>query len=87
MYMIVIRSTKLRSFKLPPECKWDFCSSEILRSVNWYLVTEVSGQPLGAIIKGQADQEFPFFDRLALKFGTNMLRRNVGVYQSTLRNI
>ena len=87
MYIIVIRSTNLRNFKLPPECKWDFRSSEILRSVIWSLVTDVSGQPLGAIIKGQADQEVPFFDRLALKGGTDMLRRNFGVYRSTLCNI
>jgi hypothetical protein len=59
----------------------------MLRSVNCWLVTDVSGQPLDAIIKRQADQEIPLFNRLALKDGAETLRRNVGVCQSTLRNI
>ena len=59
----------------------------MLRSVNWWLITDVSGQPLGAIIKGEEDREIPLFDRLALLGGTDMLQPNARVYQSTLRNI
>jgi hypothetical protein len=47
---------------------------EISRSVDWWLVTDVSGQPIG-------------LDYLTLEDGTNRMSRNVGNYQSTLRNI
>jgi hypothetical protein len=32
-----------------------FRSSRMLRSIDWYLVADVSGQPIGLIFKGQAD--------------------------------
>jgi hypothetical protein len=44
-------------FRLPPLCKWDQRSFGILRSVEWYFHIDVSGQPIGPIIKGQAVQE------------------------------
>jgi hypothetical protein len=31
---------------------WGLGSSETLRSADWYLVTDVSGKPLGPIFKG-----------------------------------
>ena len=34
-----------------------FCSSEVLGSVDWYSVTDVSGQPIVPIFKGQVVQE------------------------------
>jgi hypothetical protein len=49
-------------FRLPPPCILDLHSSGILRAVEWYLVTEVSGQPICPIFKDQAIQE-------ALKMG------------------
>ena len=42
------------------------------------VVTDVSGQPVGAIFKGQA----AFLDCLTLEDGAGMLFRNVGSYQS-----
>ena len=39
----------------------DLYSSGMLRSVDWYFVTEVSGQTIGTIFKVQAVQVF-FFD-------------------------
>lgn len=39
--MLLLRNT-VRDFRLPPRCKWDLCSSAILRSVDWYLVTDES---------------------------------------------
>jgi hypothetical protein len=47
------------------------------------VVTDVSGQPIGSILKGQAIPE----DCLTLEDGTDRLFRNVGSYQSTLRNM
>jgi hypothetical protein len=35
-------------------CSRDLRSSGILCSVDWYLVTDVSGQIIGPIFKGQA---------------------------------
>jgi hypothetical protein len=36
---------------------WGLRSSEILRSVDWYLVTDVPEKPIGPIFKGQVVQE------------------------------
>jgi len=47
------------------------------------IVTDVSGQPVGTIIKGQT----VFLDCLTIEDGADMLFRNVGSYQSVLRNI
>jgi len=38
----------------------DLYSSGMSRSVDWYFVTEVSGQTIGTIFKGQAVQVFYF---------------------------
>jgi hypothetical protein len=55
-------------------------SSGILRRVEWYFFTDVSGQRIGPIFKGQEVQEKKFFslDFLALEDGTDTLSRNVG---------
>ena len=55
----------------------------MLRSVYWWLVTDVSGKPIGSIFTGQEVQE----DCLILENRTDGLSRNVDNYQSTLRNI
>jgi hypothetical protein len=47
--------------------KWVLRSSGMLRCVNWYFVTEFSGQPIGPISK-----------RLTLEDWTDNLSRNVG---------
>jgi hypothetical protein len=44
----------VRNFGLPPRCKWDLGSSELLHSVEWKLVTDVLGHPIGLIFKSQA---------------------------------
>jgi len=48
----------------------------MLRSVDWHLITEVSGQ----YIRSTARVELGHY-------GTNRLSGNVGKYQTTLRNI
>jgi len=53
----------------------DLRSSGILCNVDWLLVNDVSGQPVGPIFKGQAVQD-----------ETDRLSRNVSDYDSTPRN-
>jgi hypothetical protein len=48
-------------FRLPPRCLWDLRSSGILRSVEWWSFTDVSGQPVGIIFKCQEVQEEKVF--------------------------
>ena len=55
----------------------------MLYIVDRQLATDVSEQPVGTIFKGQAVQA----DCLTVEDGTYRLSRNVGNYQSTLRNI
>jgi len=40
----------LRDFRFPPQCKWNLRSS----GVDWFLFTDVVGQPKGAIFKRPA---------------------------------
>jgi hypothetical protein len=56
---------------------WDFTQRRLS------LVTDVSGQPIGSIFKGQA----VFLDCLTLEDAQDRLSRNVSNYQSTLRKI
>ena len=49
-------------------------SSVMLRRVDWWLVTDVSGQPISYIFKGQA----VFLDCLTGEDRTDKLSRNVG---------
>jgi hypothetical protein len=53
-------SSLLRTFMTEhPDCTLhilDLCSSGILRNVEWYFCTDVSGQPIGPIFKGQEVQ-------------------------------
>jgi len=60
-------------FRLPLRCEWDLRSFGILSSVEWQFLTDVLGQPLESILKGQVLQD-----------GTDRLPRN---YHSTLRKI
>ena len=68
-------------FVLPPRCKSDLHASAMLRNVDWYLVTGVSGQPIFLVFKDQAIQQ-------ALKVGPIVFpETSVTKYQPTLRNI
>jgi hypothetical protein len=42
-----------RDFRLPPLCNLDPHSSGLLRSVDWLVVIDVSGQPIVSISKGE----------------------------------
>ena len=87
MFYVNCRCTEqhemMRDFRLTPRCKWDLRSSRILRRVDWYLVTDDSGQPSGPILKGEAVQE----ECLTFEDDTDRLSRNAGNCQSMLRNI
>jgi len=39
--------------RIPQLWKWGLTSSGMLRSVDWYLFTDVSGQPIDAIFKSK----------------------------------
>ena len=56
---------------------WNLRFSGMLRSIYLYYVTNVSGQPIGPIFKGQAVQEECC---LILEDGTDRLSRNVVTY-------
>jgi len=43
-----------REFRLPAQWKWDLRCFEILHSVEWQFITDVSGQPIGVTYKDQA---------------------------------
>jgi hypothetical protein len=45
-------------FRLLPRCKRDLRSSEMLRSEDSYLDTNVSTQPIDIIIKGREGTDF-----------------------------
>jgi hypothetical protein len=51
------RIINMPDFRLPRWCKWDLHCSGILCSIDWRFVTDISGQPIGPIFKGQAVQE------------------------------
>jgi hypothetical protein len=70
-------SVYLQYFSLPPRCKWDLRSYRMLCSVHRQLVTDVLGQPIGPIFKGQAVQQI--LDCLTLQDGTDWLSWNVCV--------
>jgi len=69
---------------------WDRRSSHMLFSVDSKLVTDILGQPIAPTFKGQAIKKnwtAWTLDRLILEDGADRLSRNVGNYQSALRNI
>jgi hypothetical protein len=72
---------------LPQQCNWNLRSSGILRSVDWYLFTNVSGQPIGPIFKGQVSHKISSWtDYLTLEDGTDKWPvTSVNNYQSTLQ--
>ena len=47
----------LREFRLPPWSIWELHSSGLLRSENWKFLTDVSGQPIGSIVKVKERKE------------------------------
>jgi hypothetical protein len=56
-------------------------------SVDWWLVTKVSGQPVGPIFKGQAVQKEFFRTAWPLKIEQISFPETSVNYQWTLRNI
>jgi hypothetical protein len=66
-------------FRLPPLWKLGLCSSGMLRSTSWLLVTEVSEQTISSIFKGQAVHGILvlFLDSLGLKDEPSRLSRNI----------
>jgi hypothetical protein len=60
----------LREFRLPSRCRYGLRCCGLLRSVSQVMFTDVSGQPVDPILKGQAI--------LDLENGTDRLFRNVG---------
>jgi hypothetical protein len=58
-------------FTLPQWCKWDLCPFGMLHTADWYLVTDVSGQPIGPFFKVKQSKK-------TLEDGTNSLSRNNG---------
>jgi hypothetical protein len=42
----------MSDFRLPPRCEWGIISSGMLRDVDWWLLTEVSGQRVDALNMG-----------------------------------
>jgi hypothetical protein len=61
------------NFCLPPQCGWDLRSFVLLRSVGWYLFTDVSWQHISSIFKRPAVQK----DCFTAEDGTDKLSRNV----------
>jgi len=61
------RKMGMRDFRLPLRCEWYLCSFGILSIVEGQFLTDVLGQPLGPILKGQVLQD-----------ETDRLSRNVG---------
>jgi hypothetical protein len=59
----------------------------MLRSLDSWLVTGVSGQPIGCIFKIHAVQEQSFLDSLTLEDRAVCPETSLNNYQSTLRNI
>ena len=47
----------MRDIRLSLLCKLDLSFSAVLRRVEWWLLTNVSAQPIGLIFKGQAVHE------------------------------
>ena len=66
-------------FMLPPPCQRHLLSSGMLRSVDWQLIADVSGQSIGTISKGQAVQEECILLGM-FEDGIDSLSRNVGMY-------
>jgi len=51
----------VHDFRLPPRRKRRLRSFGILRSVEWFFHTDVSGQSIGPIVKVKAVQELFYF--------------------------
>jgi len=51
-YKISIKAQHYARLYAYTAASWGLGSSEMLCSADWYLVTDVSGQPLGPIFKG-----------------------------------
>ena len=60
----------MRDFRLSPQCSGVIRSSGMLHSVGWWLVSDVSGNPIGGAY-------LRVLDRLTLENGTDLLPRNV----------
>jgi hypothetical protein len=61
--------------------------SGILRGVDWYLFTDVTGQPIGSIFKGQAVREekrvlFGLLEDVTGQFGSKCRYRTIPIYDA-----
>ena len=74
----------LRNFSLLQNCSLGFLSRGMLRGVGWYLITDVSGQPIDPIFKSQIVLDCMTLDDLLLKIW-HMVFLHVGK-QPTPRN-
>ena len=70
-------SLNVRAFMLPPRCRYDICSSELLCCVYWCLVTDVSGESTCPVLRGQACHEYCWIDCLTFEDETDTLSWNV----------
>jgi len=76
----------VRDLGLLPAYKWDLPSSGMLLNIEWQLVTDVSGPPLGSFFKGQAVGHS--WNARLLNIGLiGLPETTVTNYQSKLRNI
>ena len=69
---LVVEPRRMCVSRLPARCKWGLCSSGMFSN------TDVSGETYSPIFEGS---------NWTLKMGPDRLSRNVGNYQSALRNI
>ena len=74
-------SLNVRAFMLPPRCRYDICSSELLCCVYWCLVTDVSGESTCPVLRGQACHEYCWIDCLTFEDETDTLSWNVDKWQ------
>jgi len=70
-------------FRLLPQQRWELCSSGLLHSEFWQFLTDVLGQPIGPIFKGQesfcreVDESCTLLGYYALEDRTDRLFQNV----------
>jgi hypothetical protein len=70
-------------FRIPPRRKRDLRSFGVLRSVEWFFRTDVSGQSVGPIVKGQAVHEL-FYFKTPTPTRRIFIPINIKIYQQSL---
>jgi len=77
------QDTNERDLKLLQRCKWDPCSSGLLRSMCWFLFTDVSGEIIGPIFPLSS---LELTARPSKMGPISCVETSVNNYQRTLRN-